>query len=88
MDNKQSKLWELLLENYDSKADLKADYDNIGAFRMVEGGCFSIAYDSQRLDLEDAGYIPMGSIGKYTNEEIFELYKEKVSETLETVFGY
>lgn len=88
MDNKQSKLWELLLDNYDSKADLKADYDNVGALRMVEGGCFSIAYDSQRLDLEDAGYIPMGSMGKYTDGEIFNLYKEKVAETLETVFGY
>lgn len=77
----------ILLDHYDNMEDMQADFENVGAYRMASGGCFSISYDSQRLDLEDSGFIPTGSKGKYTDDQIFEMYKEAVAITLDNAFA-
>lgn len=74
---------ELLMEHYDSLADMQADYSNVGALRMVEGGCFAISYMHQRQELFEAGHSTVG----LSDNDVYELYKSEVVKVLDEEFG-
>lgn len=74
---------ELLLEHYDNIEDMQADYNTVGALRMVEGGCFAISYHNQREELEETGQ----QVSHLSDNEVYELYKSEVVKVLEEEFG-
>ena len=74
---------ELLLEHYDSIEDMQADYNTVGALRMVEGGCFAISYMYQKQELFEAGHSTVG----LSDAEVYELYKSEVVRVLDEEFG-